>query len=743
MRGPLSWAFAVLAVAGTASGQPSKDPDIAYLYPAGGRQGESLEITVGGQQLAQITEAWISGEGVRTSVVGYSRPLPRKRFQEFRETLAAHKKDTMEMGPKKATQSKDERIGAILQEAGASEEEIRLFKVMQHQRNDPKRQDNKQLEEMVTLRLEIGPDAPPGRRLVRLLGKNGISNPLIFSVGTYPEVREPSATEASPPAPEPLVFPVVINGQSLPGETDRYAFSAASGERLVFIGRARALVPYLADAVPGWFQLVLTVLDAAGNKVAEAQSFRYSPDPVLVFDVIETGTYQLEVRDSLHRGREDFVYRITAGQIPFSAGIAPLGAPCRTQADVEVFGWNLPRNRASVVVPEEPGIYSSLFEDAPWILFEAGGGAEVMSSEPDDDLEQAGLVPTPSTINGRIDKAGDVDVFAVRSSRGAPLVVEVFARRLGSPLDSFLRITDENGHEIMRGDDQEDAGTGLLTHHADTRLLFDPPADGLYRISIGDAQNAGGPDFPYRLRIGPPRPDFELRATPSGISGHPEANVPVTIHALHRDGFRGEILLDCATPGFVLSGGVIPSGADSVTATLQFPAKPEKPLQDVLITGSADIGGNKMVHAAVAADDMLQAFFHHHLVPTGKLFAFIPADAKPRPSLSVSPASIKFIDGNPVSLRATAPKHLLDGLKATLVNAPDGITVAGVKPAERGIEIALAADPGKIKSAEGNLIIELTANRPRKLDPSKMDTWSVGYLPAIPFKVESTVARRP
>ena len=741
MRGALAWV--VMAVAATSWGQQSKDPRIAYLYPAGARQGESLEITVGGQQLSQITEARISGTGASVSVAGYSCPLPGKRFQEFRETLAAHDKEMMQPGGKKPKPAKEEDIASILQEAGASEEEIRLFKLMQHQRNDPKRQDNKQLAESVALRVDIAPDALPGRRVIRLLGKNGISNPLVFSVGTSPEVREPPSTDLSPPPPAPLDFPAVINGQSLPGETDSYTFRATRGQKLVLVGRARALVPYLADAVPGWFQMVLAVHDAAGNKLAEAQSFRFAPDPVLVFDVGETGEYRLEVCDALHRGREDFVYRIAAGEIPFFSGIAPLGAPRGTRADVEVFGWNLPRRKVSVKVPDEPGTYGGLIEGASSILFEAGDGAEVAAAEPDDDPSQVEILPVPVTVNGRIDKPGDADVFAVRASKGQSLVVEVLARRLGSPVDSFLRITDEKGREILRGDDLEDAGSGLLTHHADTRLLFDPPADGVYRIWVGDAQNAGGPDFPYRLRVGPPRPDFELRVMPSGINGQPGANVPVTVHALRKDGFRGEIRLDCGTPGFALSGGVIPAGADSVTATLLFPAKPEKSLYDLAITGSAEVGGKAVTRPALGAEDMLQAFIYHHIVPTDELLAFIPPDAKPRPRLAAVPGSVEFLNGAPATIRATAPNYVVEGLKAALVNPPDGITVAGVKPAGGGVEIELAADPAKIKAAAGNLLIELIANRPHKDDPTKTNSWSLGNLPAIAFRVENSAAPRP
>jgi hypothetical protein len=730
---------AIIAVAcvaaGVSSAQQAKDPDIAYIYPAGGRAGESFDVTVGGQQLSQITGARVTGGGVVVSVTGFSRPLPGKRFQEFRETLANRRDDMMGMTPK-GKKPGDEAIGPILQEAGASEEEIRLFLIMRKQKNDPKRQDNRQLEESVSLRIEIAPDAVPGPRSLRLLGKNGISNPLPFAVGTHPEVREPPSTDPSPPAPLPLKFPLVINGQILPGEADRYRFRAAAGDRLVFVGQARALIPYLADAVPGWFQMALTVFNSAGSVLADARSFRFSPDPVLVFDVKESGHYELEVRDALYRGREDFIYRITAGKIPFVAGIAPLGAPAGSSAEVEIFGWNLARNRARIAVPTTPGSFSRFLAESPETVFEAGDGAEITASEPDEDLSRAVPVPLPVTINGRIGRPGDEDVFAVRATRGSPLVVEVFARRLGSPLDAFVRITDSAGREVARGDDQEDIACGLLTHHADSRVLFDPPADGICHIRITDAQNSGGPDFPYRLRIGPPRPDFRLRIAPSGLSGSPGANVPITVRALRKDGFQGEIRLACGTPGFTLAGGRIPAGADSVTATLAFPAKPDPEPREIVIVGGGDTPGGLVTRQAEPTDDLLQAFFFHHLVPAEELLAFTPPDAPKRPPLGVLPDSVTISANRPATVTASAPKNLTKGLRASLVNPPDGITIASATPTKSGFAIAFAADPSKIRPpAAGNLLVELTASVPDKKDPSKTNSWSLGFLPAIPFEI--------
>ena len=736
IRCPAVLIVSAALLTGTLLGQQPKVPDVGCLYPAGMKQGESLDVIAGGQHLDQAKEVIISGDGIRGRITGFSRPLPGKKFQEFRELLAARRKEMMDMAPKQAKHPKEEDIGPTLREAGATDEEIRLFLIMRKQRNDPKRQDNRQLEESVTIRIEADPNAAPGPRTLRVIGKNGLSNPMIFHVGDYPEVREPPATELAPPPPQPLNFPVVINGQILPGETDAYSFRAARGEHIVFIGQARALIPYLADAVPGWFQMVLTLFDSKDNKVAEARSFHFSPDPVLVFDVKEAGTYRLEVRDALHRGREDFVYRITAGQIPFAYGISPLGAPCGTPATVEIFGFNLPAKKTVVKAPDAPGTYPGLVRDCPQALFESAEGGEIASQEPDNDPGHAPLVRTPATINGCIDKPGDTDVFSVRADHGKPLVIEVMARRLGSPLDSFIKVTDVEGNGIAGNDDYEDPSFGLLTHHADSKIVFDAPSDGIYYIWIGDAQHAGGPDYPYRLRVGPPRYDFELQVAPSGISGAPGANLPFTVNAVRKDGFDGEITLACDTPGYVISGGKIPAGADSVTATIVLPAQSATPVQRISIAGEADAGGTRIRRTAVPADDMLQAFIYHHLVPAGELLAFTPADAKSRPTLGVDSAPLVLKPGESARIKCRIPQHLRDGSRVVLQDPPDGVAVAGISMSPHGFDIALLLDASKLKAGSaGNLVFEVMASKPDKKDPSKTNTWSAGYLPAVPYQV--------
>ena len=122
-----------------------------------------------------------------------------------------------------------------------------------------------------------------------------------------------------------ITLPCTVNGQIASGEVNRYRFEARKGQRLVFSTQARQLVPFIADAVPGWFQPVMALYDAAGKEVAYDDDYRFKPDPVILFEVPKDGEYVFAITDAIYRGREDFVYRVTVGELPFVTSIFPLG----------------------------------------------------------------------------------------------------------------------------------------------------------------------------------------------------------------------------------------------------------------------------------------------------------------------------------------------------------------------------------------------------------------------------------
>ena len=138
------------------------------------------------------------------------------------------------------------------------------------------------IAETVRVQIALAADAALGERELRLVTPNGLTNPVMFCVGQLPEVSRPPAKGARRlpgaqagrgrgqvrPAPEPpmeITLPVLVNGQITPGGVDRYRFQATKGQHVVVAAKARELLPYISDAVPGWFQATLGLTDSAGQ----------------------------------------------------------------------------------------------------------------------------------------------------------------------------------------------------------------------------------------------------------------------------------------------------------------------------------------------------------------------------------------------------------------------------------------------------------------------------------------------
>jgi hypothetical protein len=243
-------------------------PWLAYAYPAGGAAGSTVSIAVAGERIVGATATHITGSGVSVRLL------------------------TPPTAPADAQGKPKKRNQTVMDEVGAVE-------------------------------LVIAADAEPGPRSLRLLTPEGPTNPRTVIIGRAPELADAAGGEAGGRRPVAVpALPVTLNGQLLSGETDRWILPGRAGVPLGVVVAARALIPYIADAVPGWCQPLLTLRDAAGREMASADGDGFRQDAVLTWTPPADGPLTLEVRDALWRGRADFIYRLTVGDPPPRA-VAP------------------------------------------------------------------------------------------------------------------------------------------------------------------------------------------------------------------------------------------------------------------------------------------------------------------------------------------------------------------------------------------------------------------------------------
>ncbi len=747
------------------------DPRVGYLYPAGAQRNTTVEIFAAGQKLNSLNQARVSGEGVTAKIIQTYRPIrnldgnQRQLIQwqincrraELNGTKPPPKpkapKPIVPGTPPPVVKLPDHPLLDMLDNLDLAQIEHWSTYFKRISRMQP----NPQLGEMMRVQITIAPNAAPGIREIRFSGQQGLTNPVRFDVGTLAEIREAEPNEPSEVSKTPTLpvatLPCTFNGQIQEGDVDVFRFRARRGQNLVVRGMARSLIPYLADAVPGWFQMVLQVRDSKGREVAYGDDFRFEPDPVLFFKVPEDGDYVLEVHDSIYRGREDFIYRINVGELPFVTARFPLGGRQGEPLVTAVRGWNLPSDKLAMDTKpgDNPQRTARMFSkngpsnDIPYAVDTL---PEITEAEPNDDFESAAGTTFPCVVNGTIGKPADADVFRIQGRKNQEIIVEVLARRLRSPLDSVVHVADEKGTVLGWNDDSMEVdgtlylGDGLLTHHADSRVRVKLPSDGPVFIRIADTQQQGGPEHAYRLRIGEVRPDFELRVTPSVVNVVPGANVPLQVHVMRNDGFEGPIKLALkdAPPGFRLTGATIPAGASKVRVTLTAPGTVKPGVFPTYLTGTAGDEGSRITRTALAADDTMQAFLWRHLVTTDNwLVNVTPGRGKPHPIELTNSLPVRVPAGGMAEVTVSLAKWMVDrGVDLEPSEAPPGIRLSPVRKTPQGMAFDIIADASAAPGLKTNLIVELFSKEQASKKGGKVQQrFPMGTLPAIPISLAS------
>jgi hypothetical protein len=127
--------------------------------------------------------------------------------------------------------------------------------------------------------------------------------------------------------------------------------------------------------------------------------------------------------------------------------------------------------------------------------------AQEAEQEPNDDFRKPQAMDRlPVSLNGRLDKPGDVDSFAVTLEAGQTLVASLEAYTLASPIDAVLRLVDSRGVQVALNDD----GRTL-----DPLLAWTAKSAGTYVLqvfafaypAVSDVKFTGGNACVYRLHL--------------------------------------------------------------------------------------------------------------------------------------------------------------------------------------------------------------------------------------------------
>ncbi len=560
-RMPLLALASALALA--ASGA---DPYAGYIYPAGIQAGTTNRFIIGGQGLGGLKSVHFDNPGLKVLEVevvpNFPNPangLQRRHLVKWLDGIAA---GNMEEPPLPDDPHINEWRSNVWWRALGTLDKGKLA-IVERDLFTPKNalQATPSLRQMRLVTVAADKDAKPGWCSFMVVSPGGISAPRPFEVTAARHVEEPLYVPPHRKQPEPPLVDVrevgaVLDGQIRPGSTDVFRLHLAANKPYVLSATARELQPYIGDAVPGFFNAVLVLKNEKGATVMKTDdSLRFRPDPVMYFTPKADGIFTLEIHDVLYRGRADFVYSIA------------VNAP------------------------------------APRIRYPQGGfPRSVMNRNPD------GIVSAPGEVSRR--------KFVVDAP--GPHVLEVVARRRGSPLDAVLALRKASGGPVLAqwDDVTNKVFVGSVPQgECDPIGVYDFKEAGEYVAEVTDRTGHGGKGYNWWLDVRREKPEFYVYSARSTLPLGWKNALKVEFVLERRHGFTGDVELVFPAGVQAVEKCAFTGGVERVTAKLVYRGLEKADMRQVKMTALAKVGDEILLVPVLPCDEYEQAFAWKHLLP--------------------------------------------------------------------------------------------------------------------------------
>ena len=526
-------------------------PQLTNITPRAAQRGQTIDITLEGKNINEKAEIWFNNQGIKATI-------------------------------KHKVQSASVRFNG----SGISGDVP----------SDPR----------LVLSFEISENAPLGNHQIRLITANGVSNAQNFIVGDLPEIME-QEPNGMMDAATMLTLPVTVNGtvNSLE-DVDYFRFNLRKGARLICDINAQRM----GSALDSYIELY----DPAGTAIVKSQDGN-GLDSFIDYTTKVEGEYTLYLRDVRYQGGGNHRYRLNIGELPYLQSVFPLGAKRGAANNVTVAGANLGSLNtlqlnispdASTGIQELRVNTEKGLETNPY-PFAIGEFNETNETEPNNTLKEETKIGTPITVNGKIEKAGDVDRYSITVEKGATFVIEVQSRQFRSQLDPLLTV-----YSHKKGESEEDIEEQVISVNDDASgtdaiIRFSAPETGNYGISVRDLNNGGSGDYPYRLTIRPLNPRFQVNVSTDNPRISRGGTFVMTVSAARIDGFNGGLKFYSPDlpKGFVVSPTILYPTQNQALLTITAPDDAELGLHTFSIVGVGSIGDRRIEVAATPKEILL------------------------------------------------------------------------------------------------------------------------------------------
>ena len=325
-------------------------------------------------------------------------------------------------------------------------------------------------------------DVTPGYHHLRVVTEGGVSLPVVIAVDRLPQLA------VTTPITE---LPVALHG----------AIAGSAVAEVKFQGKAKQKVMVEVEAQRLGSKLRPIVHLYSPKKLQLAWSWPTSSlfgDARIEATLPEDGAYTVVVHDAEYAAAAPSFFRLKIGTWLFVDQVFPPVLARNKGAAVEMLGMavpmkmDVPAAKNLEVAPlawPKPGVWSG---PRPFVAFSSH--AELVQQPTKDQMRE--LPAGPVGVSGRLTTPFGEDRYRVLVAPGKKLRLEVFAERIGSPLDTALVVRNEKGDQLARAEDSP----GTL----DPVLEYGVP-DKVTAIIVGvvDAQGRAGPRGVYRLVIDP------------------------------------------------------------------------------------------------------------------------------------------------------------------------------------------------------------------------------------------------
>ena len=531
------------------------------------------------------------------------------------------------------------------------------------------------------VRVTVDPTTPLGVYPLRVQTDLGLSSPFLLAVGQLAQVAEKEDNGTFETA-QVIDTPVVVEGQASGNDVDCFRFHGKKHQRVVVDAQCARIGSGVDPSIR------LTMADH--TFVASADDSPGLLTDARLFAVLPADAdYVIELSDSRYQGGGRPVYRLTVGEVPAAEEVFPLGGRPGETVGLELRGGTLDGMKVAAATLHAPPGLSTAFlrvsSTAPGLDVESLpplAVSEIPSvREPADPAAPPVRAAAPVVFEGRIDPPGDEDRFVLAVAPGQSLRVEVVAASAGSSLDGTLRVLDARGGVIASADDTTIPGPPnqppLVS--ADPSLEFTVPAgQSEVTLALKDLENRGGIGFPYRIRVTPVAPGFDLLLGDAQVSvpRGGAAGVEVTVV---RKGYNGPIALRVADPpaGLTVRPGAIGEGQTVGSFTVAAARDAAFGVVVLDVVGEAPGG---IVRKAVKT----LVFAQQWNVPTNQIsqqgLVAAPATAAPLAlDAPASPIELAHGLGTTIQVAATRPASAEGALALTPLPLPPGLAIAPAK----------------------------------------------------------------